>query len=280
VDVLAGVVAQKLSTLWGQPVTVENHPGGGSTAAPALVAEAPADGYTLLVNTSAHAYSAALVDDLPYDPLHDFVPVAPLTSQAYVLVASAAAAVGSLRELIAAARAKPGELVFASSGLGTGTHLATEQLNLAVGITAVHLPAAAGDAIAETMAKTVRGDRDYAMSPIPIAAPHLRTGALVALGVSSARRSPLLPDVPTIAEAGVPGFDFPIWYGVWVRAGTPPAVVEKLAEDISSALKAPDLRDWFARHGAEPMGMGQAEFARFVLNESERAARIFKAPGS
>src|SRR5467141_2490347 len=139
-DLLARAMSPKLSELWGQPVTVENHPGAGSTAAPALVAKSPADGYTLLVNTSAQAYSAALLKNLPYDPLKDFIPIAPLTSQPYVLVAGKAAGVTTVGELIAAAKAKPGELKFGSTGMGVGTHLGVEKFDQAAGIRTLHIP--------------------------------------------------------------------------------------------------------------------------------------------
>src|SRR6202040_1054618 len=140
-DLMARAISPKLSQLWGQPVTVENHPGEGSTAAPALVAKTPADGYTLLVNTSAQAYSAAILKNLPYDPLKDFIPVAPLTSQPYVLVAGKSSGIATLGELIAAAKAKPGQLKFGSSGMATGTHLGVEKFNLEAGIKALHVPA-------------------------------------------------------------------------------------------------------------------------------------------
>jgi tripartite-type tricarboxylate transporter receptor subunit TctC len=278
-DVMARAVSPKLSELWGQAVTVENHPGEGSTAAPALVAKSPADGYTLLVNTSAQAYSAALLKNLPYDPLKDFIPVAPLTSQPYVLVAGKLAGITTVGELVAAAKAKPGELKFGSSGLGTGTHLGVLKFNLEAGIKAVHVPARKGDAIADTIANTVAGRTDYLLAPIQLALADIRAGRLRALGVSTKKRSYLLPEVPTIAEAGVAGFDYPIWYGVWVPAGTPAGVVNKLAKDIARVLAAPDLRDWLTRHGADPMSMTQPEFARFVLSESESAARIIEAAG-
>lgn len=278
-DLVARALSPKLSELWGQPVTVENHPGAGSTAAPALVAKSPADGYTLLVNTSAHAYSAALLKNLPYDPLKDFIPVAPLTTQPYVLVAGKTADISTLSELIAAAKARPGELKFGSTGMGTGTHLGIEKFNMEAGIKAVHVPARSGEAIADVIANTVAGRTNYMMAPIPFALPDIRAGKLRALGVTTKKRSSLLPDVPTIAEAGVPSFDFPIWYGVWVPAGTPAGVVEKLANDIERVLAAPDLRDQLAKHGADPMSMTQSEFARFVQNESESAARIIKAAG-
>src|SRR5882724_630803 len=278
-DILARAISPKLTALWGQPVTVENHPGAGSTAAPALVAKLPADGYTLLVNTSAQAYSAALLKNLPYDPLKDFIPVAPLTSQPYVLVAGKLAGITTVGGLVAAAKAKPAKLRFGSSGLGTGTHLGVEKFNLEVGIKALHVPARQGDAIADTIANTVAGRTDYLLAPIELALPQIRDGKLLALGVSTARRSVLLPEVPTIAEAGVPGFDFPIWYGIWVPADTPAGVVDKLAMDIGRVLAGPDLRDWVAKHGGEPRSMTQPEFARFVLEESENAQRIIEAAG-
>ncbi len=148
VDVMARAVSQKLSELWGQPVTVENHPGAGSTAGPALVAKSPPDGYTLLINTSAQAYSATLLEGLAYDPLKDFISVAPVTTQGYILVAGNPASITTVRELIAAAKAKPGELKFGSAGVGTGTHLGVEKFNLEAGIKALHVPARPADAIA------------------------------------------------------------------------------------------------------------------------------------
>jgi tripartite-type tricarboxylate transporter receptor subunit TctC len=278
-DLMARAISPRLSELWGQPVTVENHPGAGSTAAPAMVAESPADGYTLLVHTNAHAYSAALLTNLPYDPLIDFVPVAALTTQSYALVASERAAVTTVSALIAAAKAKPGELRFGSAGVGTGTHLGIEKFNLAAGINATHVPARGSDAIADTIANVIAGRTDYALSPIPTTLPHIVAGRLVPLGVSSARRSSALPDVPTLAEAGVPGFDFPIWYGIWAPAATPAGVVQKLAQDIARALSDPAVRASLAKHGGEPMSMTQPDFTRFVLGESESAARIIEAAG-
>jgi tripartite-type tricarboxylate transporter receptor subunit TctC len=278
-DMLARALGPKLAELWGQPVTVENHPGAGSTAGPALVAKSPADGDTLLVNTSAQAYSAALLKNLPYDPLKDFIPVAALTSQPYVLVTGKSSGITTVGELVAAAKATAGKIRFGSSGIGTGTHLGAEKFNLEAGIKAVHVPPRAGDAIADTIANTVAGRTDYQLAPIQLALVEIRAGRLRALGVTTKKRSSLLPEVPTIAEAGVSGFDWPIWYGVWVPAGTPAGVVDKLAKDIARTLATPDMRDWLAKHGADPMIMTQPEFASFVLSESERAARIIKATG-
>ncbi|HTG14081.1 MAG TPA: tripartite tricarboxylate transporter substrate-binding protein, partial [Blastocatellia bacterium] len=276
-DLLARALAQQLSKLWDQPVTVENIPGAGATAGPAQVAKSPPDGYTLLLTTSAQAYSAVFSKSLPYDPLKDFIPIAPLTTQPYVLIAGKSAGITTVEELIAAAKSKPGQLKFGSRGVGTGTHLGAEKFNLAAGIKTVHVPAGRNDAIADVVARTIAGDTTYMFAPIELTLPHIREGRLRALGVSSARRSSLLPDVPTIAEAGVGGFNFPIWYGVWAPARTPAGVVDKLVKDVGYVLAGRDLRDWLAKHGGEPMNMTQPEFARFVLSESESAAQIIKA---
>src|SRR5271168_4544641 len=276
-DLLARALAPKLSELWGRPVTVENDPGAGATAGPAHVAKSPADGYTLLMNTSAQAYSAAFLKNLPYDPLKDFIPVAPLTSQPYVLIAGKLAGVITVGELIAAARAKPGKLRFGSTGPGTGTHLGVVKFNLSAGIDAEDVPPRPTDAIADIVAGTIVGRTTYVLAPISIVLPHIRDGKLVPLGVTTASRSTLLPQVPTIAESGIAGFDFPIWYGIWVPAGTPTSVVEKLSKDIAHVLAGPDLRDWITKQGGEPMNMTQPEFARFVQRESESAPRLISS---
>jgi tripartite-type tricarboxylate transporter receptor subunit TctC len=273
-DLLARTLAAKLSELWGQPVIVENHPGAGATAGPAQVARSRPDGYTLLINTSAQAYSAAFLKNLPYEPLKDFIPVAALTSQPYVLVAGKRAGIATVGELIAAAKAKPNELKFGSTGPGTGTHLGVVKFNLSAGIKAVDVPPQPTDAIADIVAGTIEGHITYVIAPISITLPAIRDGRLLPLGVTTARRSTLLPQVPTLAEAGVAGFDFPIWYGMWVPAGTPASVVDKLSKDIGRVFAGPDLRDWIRKHGGEPMSMTQPEFARFVQSESESAARL------
>jgi tripartite-type tricarboxylate transporter receptor subunit TctC len=270
-DLIARAVAPKLAELWGQAVVIENRPGEGSTAAPKFVAVSAPDGHTLLINTCAHAYSAAVHRDLPYDPLEDFVAVAPLISQAYVLVAPR---ISTLNELIKQARARLGELTFTSTGVGTGTHLASAWLNVLAGTSTTHVPPGPGDDVAATVAKLAHGSTDYAVSPISMAEPYIRNGELTALGVTASHRSPLLPDVPTIAEAGVPGYDFPIWYGLWAPAGTPPAVADQLAMDLATVMADPQLSDWFTQHGAELLFMTREEFARFVFDESQRAARI------
>jgi tripartite-type tricarboxylate transporter receptor subunit TctC len=272
-EVVGRSLAPACEARWGQPVNIENHPGEGSTAAPLLVAGAPPDGHTLLINTSAHAYGAATNRDLPYDPLGDFIPVVALTRQAYVLVASPAR-IGSMRELIAQASAKPGELTFGSTGVGTGTHIGVEKLNQLSGIVARHVPASRGEAVADVAAKTARRETDYAMFPLSIAKPLMRAHRFVALGVTTAQRCPLVPDVPTLSEAGVAGYEFPIWYGLWAPAGTPSSTIARIAADVSAVLASSAVRDALARHGADPMDMTQSEFARFVVDEVETAARI------
>ena len=276
-DIVARAISPKLSELWGQRVTVENHPGAGSTEAPAIVAKSPADGYTLLVNTSAQAYIAAFVKNLPYDPLKDFIPVAPLTSQPYVLVTGKTSGITTVRELIAKAQAKQGQLAFGSTGVGTGSYVGVQKFNVEAGIKGLHVPPEPGDAITDVIASTVAGRSTYMVAPIPFALADIRAGKLQALGVTTKKRSTLLPEVPTISEAGLSGFDYPIWYGIWVPSGTSAAGVEKLGKDIARALAAPDLRDELAKHGAEPLSMTQTEFAHFVLTESESATRIMKA---
>ena len=278
-DEIARALAPELTKRWAVPIRVENHPGAGSTLAPKLVAEAAPDGHTLLVTTSAHAYSYAVAAGLPYDPLRDFVAITPLTSQPYVLVVGRGTGITTLGELLAAALAKPGELTFGSSGVGTATHVGLEKLNLQAGVRAVHVPARGADSIVETIAKTADGLTTYAMSPISIASPLIREGRLRALGMTTAQRSKLLPEVPTMAEAGLAGYDHPIWYGIWAPAGTPPGVIGTIARDVGRALTDPGLLGWIDEHGAYPMMMSQAKFAAFVVGEAESATRIIGSKG-
>ncbi len=274
-DLIARAMAPALEERWRQPVSVENHPGAGSTDGPALVASARPDGRTLLVNTSAHAYGAAFPAGRPYDPLADFTPIASLTSQPYVLVAGTGAGFSTLAELVAAATAHPDTIRFGSSGTGTGTHLGIEQLDRDLGIRTIHIPSVGTDAIADTIGHTVEGQTEYSMSPISIALPHILERRLVPLGVTTAtRRSRILPEVPTLAEAGAPGFDFPIWYGVWAPAGIPAHMAERLANDIHDVLTEPVMRAWISDHDGDPLTLSTAAFSEFVLAESERARML------
>ena len=275
-DLVARALARMLTNRWSHPVTVVNHPGAGSTAGPARVAGSPADGHTVLVTTSAHAYAAAFSLDLPYDPLDDFIPVAPLTKQPYVLVAGRHAGFATFSEFIAAARARPGSIRFGSTGTGTATHVGMEVLRRELGIDATHVPAKGEEGIADTIERVLARETDLVIAPIGITLSHLRSGELVALGVTTARRSRVIPQVVTIAEEGPVGFrfDFPIWYGTWVPSKTPPEVVRALADDIRSALAEPELRSWLIEHDGDPFPMSQPKFAMFVRSEAEVAARV------
>lgn len=237
------------------------------------VLDAPADGETVLINTSAHAYSAACCR-LPYDPVLDFVAVAPLTTQAYVVVTGPSAAATSLTQLVAAANAAPGALRYASTGVGTGTHIGVEELNHRLGIDAVHCPAEPSEAILDVAAKVVGGVADYAMLPISIAKPPVAAGDLTALGVTTARRSRAMPHVPALGEVGAAGYDFPIWYGAWVAASTPTTVVDMLSNLIADTIADPDLRSALTSHGMEIHPMPRRVFSHFVADEVQRAAAI------
>ena len=275
-DIVARMLSQKLTEFWGQPVAVENHIGVGGTVGAGVVAKSPPDGYTLLVNTTAHAVNVALYSKLPYDPVKDFVDVSPLVAQPYVLVAGTSAGIKTVSDLIAAAKAKAGQLKFGSAGTGSGTHMIAEKFRLAAGIDVVHLPNKGGP---EANADAIAGRVTYWFPPIAVALPQVREGRLLAVGMSSARRSSLLPDVPTIAETGLAGFEDTIWYGMWAPAATPAEVVNQLSKDVARALATPDVRDRLSKLGAEPMNLTPAEFARFVRSEIDSAARVVKAAG-
>ncbi|TMH85768.1 MAG: tripartite tricarboxylate transporter substrate binding protein [Betaproteobacteria bacterium] len=249
--------------------------GCGRNGRPRLGCEIPPDGYTLLANSSAHTYGAELLTNHAYDPLKDFIPIAPLAKQPFVLVVGKSAGVKTVGELIAAAKAKPGEFKFSSAGVGTATHLGVEKFNLETGIKAIHVPLTPTQAITDTIA----GRITYWMSPISLALPQIREGRLMGLGVSSAQRSSILPEVPTLGEAGVSGFDFTIWYGIWAPVGTPARVVNKLAKSVARAVAEPDVRERLAKNGADPMSMTQTEFVHFVATEHESAARVIRAAG-
>ena len=275
-DIIARTLMPKLAEMWGQPVVVENRAGAGGSLGAIAVARAPADGSVLLVHSSGYAINAAINPALPYDPRKDFVDVAPLGSQPMVLVASPASGIRSVAGLIAAAKAKPGEVAYGSAGIGSGAHFNAEKFRLDAGVQFLHVPYKGGaDAIHDTMA----GRLQFTFNTVTLALPYVRDGKLVVLGVSSPRRSGLLPDVPTIAESGLPGFEFIFWNGLWAPAGTPAPVAEKIARDLASVMSMADVRERFARIGAEPMAMTPAEFSRYVRAEIESAERIARISG-
>jgi tripartite-type tricarboxylate transporter receptor subunit TctC len=275
-DILARTFGQKLSEMWGQPVVVENHPGAGGTIGAGIVAKAPPDGYMLLVHSAAHAYNPSIYPSLPFDTAKDFIEVVPLAGQPNVLVVAPSLGVKSVAELIALAKQKPGQLNVGSAGTGSGTHINAEKFKLAAGIDVVHIPyKGTPEALVDTMAGRVT----YFFSPISAALPHIREGKLVALAVTTAKRSSALPNVPTIAEAGLPGFDYNLWIGVFAPAGTPPDVVDKINKDVNRALVSADVKERLANLGAEPMVMTPAEFKKFVQTEIDESGKVIKAAG-
>ena len=275
-DISARAMQQKLSEFWGQPVIVENRPGAGGTIGAAQVAKAPPDGYLLLVHSSGHAANPAIYAKLPYDTAKDFADVAPVAGQATVLVVAPSSGFKTLGELLAAAKAKPGTINFASAGSGSGTHLNGEKFKGMAGIDVVHIPyKGTPEALADTMAGRVT----YYFSPIAAALPLVRDGKLVPLAVSTSTRTTLLPDVPTVAEAGVPGFNFNLWTGMFAPVGTPPAVVAKINADVQRAWADPEVKARLSKLGLEPMPMTPAQFTAFVKAEIEDASRVLQAAG-
>jgi tripartite-type tricarboxylate transporter receptor subunit TctC len=275
-DILARTVGQKLSETWAQPVYIENRAGAGGTIGSAVVAKSPPDGYTLMVHSAAQAVNAYIYPTLPYDTLKDFVQVVPLGGQPNVLVVSPSSGYKSAADLIAAAKQKAGSLNFASAGIGSGTHINAEKFNLQAGINAVHIPY---KGTPEALTDTMTGRTTYFFSPISAALPHVREGKLVALGVTSAKRSSLLPNVPTIAESGLQGFEYNLWVGVFAPAGVPADVVDKINRDVNRVLREPDVRERMTALGAEAMQMTPAEFDRFMRAEMDDAAKVVKAAG-
>jgi tripartite-type tricarboxylate transporter receptor subunit TctC len=275
-DILARTVGQKLSELWGQPVIIDNRPGAGGTIGAAIVAKSPPDGYTLLVHSAAQAYNPSIYANLAYDTEKDFVEIVPLAGQPNVLVVAPSSGMKNVADLIAAAKQKPGTLNFGSAGNGSGTHINGEKFKLAAGIDVVHIPyKGTPEALTDTMAGRVT----YFFSPISAALPQVREGKLTALGVSTAKRSSVLPNVPTIAESGLPGFDYNLWVGVFAPAGTPADLVEKINRDVLGVLATPDAKERLTALGADAMPMTPAEFRKFVHDEIGESAKVIKAAG-
>jgi tripartite-type tricarboxylate transporter receptor subunit TctC len=275
-DILARTYGQKLSEMWKQPVVIDNHPGAGGTIGAGLVAKAAPDGYTLLVHSAAQAYNPSIYASLPYDTNKDFIDIAALGGQPNVLVVAPSSGIKTLADLIAQAKAKPGQLNFASAGQGSGTHINGEKFRLAAGIDVVHVPyKGTPEALTDTMAGRVT----YYFSPISAALPFVREGKLTALAVSTAKRSSALPNVPTVAESGLPGFDYSLWVGLFAPAATPADVVDKIARDVRAAAESAEIKERFASLGAEPMPMTSAEFKRFVDTEIVESGKVIKAAG-
>jgi tripartite-type tricarboxylate transporter receptor subunit TctC len=274
-DTIARAVSKKLSEIWGQPVVTENVPGKGGTIGASAVAKAPSDGYTLFVY-GAFAISPFFHSNLPYDPLKDFTDIAPLVRQPLVLVVGPSVGIKSMSGLIAVAKSKPGQLKFGSPGTGSAAHLTAEKFRLVAGINMGHVPYKGGP---ETVKATNAGDVIFSFLPMALAKKTVKKGKLLALGVTSMQRSRAMPEVPTIAEAGLAGFEFSLWWGLWAPAAIPISVVDKIEKDVARSLATSELRKLFSKLGAEPMNMTSPEFAKFVRSEMESVARTVKEAG-
>jgi tripartite-type tricarboxylate transporter receptor subunit TctC len=273
-DIVGRILAQALTGLWGQTVVVDNRPGAGSTVGTAIAARSQADGHTLLVSSSSVAISPALYKGLAYDVRRDFKGVTLIASQPSVLAVHSSVPVTSLSELIALAKSQPGKLPYASAGPGSATHLGTELLKHAAGIDLQHVPyKSAGLATTALLS----GEAQVLLTNMASVLPHLKSGRIKALGVSSPQRSPLAPELPTIAEAGVPGFEYATWYGMLVPAGTPGRIVERIQGDTAKAIHAPQLRERFSGQGLEVYGNSPAEFQTYLSAELLKWDQLVRA---
>ena len=275
-DIVGRVVTQKLSEFWGQPVVAENRAGAGGSIGTAAVFRSDPDGYTLLIDSSAHTITPWIYAHLPYDTAKDFTDVAPLAGQPNVLVVAPGSRYKSLKDLIDYAKANPGKVNFGSAGVGSGTHLNLEKFKLATGINVTHIPY---KGTPEVVTNIIGGLVDCYWAPISAGISFINQDKLKALAVSGARRSGQLPNVPTAAEAGVPGFDFTLWFGVWGPKGMPAEVVNKINADVRRALESADVKDRLAKLGNDTMIMSPSEFSAFVRKEMQDNERVVKAAG-
>ncbi len=275
-DIVGRIVMNKVSELWGQPVVPENRSGAGGSIGSAVVAQAAPDGYTLLINSNAHSVNPAIYAKLPYETTKDFTDVVPLAGQPNVLVVNAASPYKTLMDLVAAAKAKPGAINWGHAGIGSGTHLNTEKFVAAANINVTQVPFKGTPEVVQAM---FSGSVDCYWVPISAGLPHIKSGKLRALAVSTATRNPTLPDVPTTGEAGVKGADAPLWFGVWGPAGMSSDLVKKINADVRKALADATVRERLANTGNQPMDMSPQEFARFVRSEIDDYQRVIKAAG-
>ncbi len=273
-DITARFIAQKLTESWRQNVVVDNRPGAGGTIAAQTVARANPDGYTLLSVSSAHAVAPAVYAKLPYDTRKDLAGITLTASSKYLLVVAPALDVKALTDLLALAKAKPGQLNFSSAGVGSGTHFAGEQFRSMAAINVVHVPF---KGIPEALTETMTGRVQFFMAPIANAVNLVKEGKLVALGVSSVQRDPLVPDVPTVAEAGVPGYHSELWFGLLTARQTPRAIVGRLNREITRILNEPDLRRRWTPLGLEPRPTTPEQFDQLISDEIAAFTAIARA---
>lgn len=276
VDIVPRIVFEQLSAQLGQSIVVENRPGAGATIGAGLVARAEADGYTILVNSSAHAIAPSLYANLNYDPARDFAAVVPLGITPFVLVVPPSSGFKTARDFVAAANARPGRTNFSSLGVGTASHLSAERFRLSAGIDAVHIPFKGGP---EAMTEVMAGRVDFYLVAIGAALPHIRDGKLSALAVNGSTRSIALPEVPTTREAGFNNAEYPTWFGVFLPAKTPREIVDKLHRETVRALQEPKVRDKLAALGFDPMVMAPSEFDALVQKDIAVNAELVKTIG-
>jgi tripartite-type tricarboxylate transporter receptor subunit TctC len=275
-DIIGRAVAAKLQEMWGQPVVAENRPGAGGTVGSEFVLRSDPDGYTLLANSSAHAANPGIYKDMRYDTMRDFVNLALLGGGPNVLLVSPESGWKTVKDFVDAAKKNPGKLNFSSAGIGSGTHFNLVKLMIATGIEVQHIPyKGTPEAIADTIANRVC----CYWAPLNAALPHVNGGKATALAVSSAQRSPLLPNVPSVAEQGYAGFDYTLWVGLWGPAKMPPDVAAKINKDVNAALASPDLRERLTKLGTVPGNLTIPQFTEFVKKEIEDTKKILDAAG-
>jgi tripartite-type tricarboxylate transporter receptor subunit TctC len=272
-DIVARTVGDAMSRSLGQPIVVENKPGAGGTIGAAQVAKAEPDGYTVLIHSSGHVLNPAIYSNLSYDTVKDLSGVTPLASVPNVLVVSPTRGWHTVADLVAAAKAKPGSLNYASAGTGSATHMNAEKFKLGAGIEAQHVPF---KGTPEALTDVIGGRDDFFFAPMASALPMVKDGKLVALAVSTAQRSPALPDVPTTLEAGVPNSDYTLWVGMIVPSATPPAIVKRLHDEAVKAVNSPEVKTRLAALGADPFTMEPAAFNAYIKTEMDAAAIIAK----
>jgi tripartite-type tricarboxylate transporter receptor subunit TctC len=276
-DVPARMLAPRLASALGKPVVVENRPGAGSTIGADAVAKSAPDGHTLLLTGTPHVIAPWLYKNLPYDTLKDFMPVALVAAGPYVLAVSPQLGVTSVRELIAAAKALPGGIDFASSGNGSAQHLVGALFNTMAGVTLNHVPYRGS---ATAVQDLISGQVKVSFSGIPNVLTHIRTGRLRALAVTTARRWSELPDVPTLAEAGVPGYEATLWLNISAPAGTLPAIVQRIHAETARVLEEPELRRNFRAAGVEAQSLAPPELAAFIRAEYEKWGKVVRETGA
>jgi tripartite-type tricarboxylate transporter receptor subunit TctC len=275
-DVYCRVLAQHLSEALKQPFVVEDRPGAGSIIGTDMVAKSPPDGYTLLAMSNTHTTNESLVPNKPFQLMRDFVPVAGLNYSDLVMVIYPSVPAKDLKEFIAYAKAKPGELNYASSGAGTPYHMAGELFKAMSGTNLVHVPHKASG---EMRNSVIGGHVQMAFDAITTMAPNVKAGQVRALGTSAGKRSSVLPDVPTIAEAGVPGYESTIWLGIMAPAGTPKAIVDKLNAEINKVITRSDVKEAWDKQGAVPLAMTPAEFDAYLRKDIEKWTQVVKTAG-